>query len=204
MLTVRVFDAAQLGAEAMKQAQRTAKAAFDRIDIVSRWQYCASVTSPPESQPACAQPLAPAEVIVRLLGDAHSRSGDPLSLGHSYVDLEAQAGVLATVFVDRVTSTARRVRGDRATLLGRAIAHEIGHLLLGTTTHGQSGLMRAHWSDGDLLRAFNWGWWFSSKEGAAMRRGLARRWPLDRVVARLHGLDLTTMAGNGADEQTMP
>jgi hypothetical protein len=189
VLTVRVFNAAQLGAQDLTRAERTATAVFERVDMITRWRSCASAAESQGAPPACTQSLAPGEVIVRLLGDTPSRDGDPWSLGHSYVDTEARAGVLATVFVNRVTATARRVRADRATLLGRAIAHEIGHLLFGTTAHSSTGLMRARWSDGDLVRAFNWGWWFSSREGAALRRGLARRWPVDTVIAKLATAD---------------
>ena len=31
-------------------------------------------------------------------------------------------------------------------LLGRAMAHEIGHLLLGANSHSLNGIMRGHWS----------------------------------------------------------
>jgi hypothetical protein len=40
-------------------------------------------------------------------------------------------------------------------LLGRGIAHEIGHLLLGTNSHSPTGLMSAQWSEQELkLAAF--------------------------------------------------
>ena len=60
----------------------------------------------------------------------------------------AGIGVLATIYFDRVMWLAHEAGTDSRVLLGRAIAHELGHLLLATTTHGPVGLMRAHWSQG--------------------------------------------------------
>lgn len=37
-------------------------------------------------------------------------------------------------------------------LLGRMVAHELGHVLLNSQTHADSGLMRAHYRANDVLR----------------------------------------------------
>ena len=39
-----------------------------------------------------------------------------------------------------------------ATLLGRTVAHELGHVLLNSSSHSDSGLMRAHYRANDVLR----------------------------------------------------
>ena len=49
---------------------------------------------------------------------------------------------------------ARRARVDTSLLTGRAMAHELGHLLLGTSGHAAAGLMRAFWSD-ETLRSWS-------------------------------------------------
>jgi hypothetical protein len=53
------------------------------------------------------------------------------------------------------------------------MAHEIGHLLLGSGDHPREGLMRATWSQDELrgIRPSNWG--FSPAEAAQMRQNLA-------------------------------
>ena len=38
-------------------------------------------------------------------------------------------------------------------LLGRVMAHEIGHILLGTHAHSRTGIMRAVWTDHELSTA---------------------------------------------------
>ena len=49
----------------------------------------------------------------------------------------------ATVLYDRVGKFASRYRLKREVLLGYAIAHEVGHLLLPPHSHSASGVMRA-------------------------------------------------------------
>jgi hypothetical protein len=58
----------------------------------------------------------------------------------------------------------RRTGLDAPELLGRAIAHEIGHLLLRAPGHAQSGLMRPLWTDEELSQNRPGDWTFSEAE----------------------------------------
>ena len=58
--------------------------------------------------------------------------------GYALVDGEAQGGRLATIFADRVTAAALRLHVNRPTLMGRMLAHELGHLLLGSNSHARA------------------------------------------------------------------
>jgi len=97
------------------------------------------------------------------------------ALGESMVDREERGGVLMTVDLFPIRSIAERSAIAMSVLLGRAIAHEIGHLLLGSAEHPRLGLMRALWSQDELrgLKPANWG--FSSREAAQMRQTLRGR-----------------------------
>jgi hypothetical protein len=118
-------------------------------------------------------PPKPDEVIVRIV--KAGERGSPELLGTSMVDVEGQAGTLATIYLDRVESLANQAQVDSGRLLGRAIAHEIGHLLLGTASHAYGGLMRPHWLAGELQRDWPLDWVLSSSEGARMRWRLFER-----------------------------
>ena len=93
-------------------------------------------------------------------------------LGTSLIDTRAGSGSLATIYVDRVARFARDSGTQAGVLLGRAIAHEIGHLLLGTTAHTRTGLMRAVWSSDALQRSNAADWLFTPSDARAMRDGL--------------------------------
>jgi hypothetical protein len=77
--------------------------------------------------------------------------------------------VLATIYVDRVMLLAVLTGADAATLLGRAIAHEMGHLLLATNAHATHGLMRAVWSGEELRSERGSDWIFTKEEIAVIR-----------------------------------
>jgi len=91
-----------------------------------------------------------------------------------------QASVMATVFADRVRDIARAAGIDQRVLLGLAIAHEIGHLLLSTNTHAATGLMRARWSQADLRRTKPSDWRFIDRDARAMQDELM--WRISRCV----------------------
>jgi len=59
----------------------------------------------------------------------------------------AREGVHATVYYDRVE---KLCLGSTANLLGAAIAHEIGHVLLGSTEHSAAGIMKARWGQAEF------------------------------------------------------
>jgi len=106
-----------------------------------------------------------------------SASGDEQHsgvLGQALIDSRARAGVLASVFIDRVQRLARDLGIDDRILLGRAIAHELGHLLLGTSSHG-SGLMREVWSQEELLGTRRGDWVLDPLDISAIRDRLTRR-----------------------------
>jgi hypothetical protein len=63
------------------------------------------------------------------------------------------SGRLAYVFYDRIQPLARKYQMSDAALLGSAIAHEIGHLLLPYGSHSSSGLMQGEWDNRQFLLA---------------------------------------------------
>ena len=71
---------------------------------------------------------------------------------------------------------------DVATLLGRAIAHELGHLLLGTPQHGRFGVMRAIWSSQMVRNSRPAEWRFSVARGETDAR--CRQRPCGRRATR--------------------
>ena len=62
-----------------------------------------------------------------------------VALGESMLDREQRGGVLMTIDLFPVRAVAGRASTLVSTLLGRAIAHEIGHLLLGSAEHPRVG-----------------------------------------------------------------
>jgi hypothetical protein len=113
------------------------------------------------------------EFVIRLVRSRETTTGgSPFVLGEASIDVDQRAGVLATIYVDRVERMAELSDADTASLLGRAIAHELGHLLLATNAHSSSGLMRAYWSPRDIRENQIADWVLSREDVAAIRRRL--------------------------------
>lgn len=168
-VVVRVYDAngvlAGTNGQALDQASKALEAAS--IDVI--WRRC-------PASPSCDAPLAPGELAIRIVrAPAPPRYSGTLPLGDAMIDTRGGTGVLATVYVDRIEWLAHEAGADSRALLGRAIAHELGHLLLATTTHGPVGLMRAHWSQDEVRRGRPRDWNFAPTELAAMRRRVEAR-----------------------------
>ena len=79
-------------------------------------------------------------------------------------------GVLALIFWDNIDTTAKRLDVDASLLMGRVMAHEIGHLL-GMRRHSKVGLMRKYWSDDLLRRGRDLDFRFRRDEAAALDDG---------------------------------
>ncbi|MEZ5360760.1 MAG: hypothetical protein R2748_00055 [Bryobacterales bacterium] len=77
---------------------------------------------------------------------------------------------MADVFLNRVRSHAEGMGVSEAVLLGHAIAHEVGHLLLGRNSHSVSGLMAAKWEGAALVMAGHGRLAFLSAEADEVRR----------------------------------
>jgi len=116
-------------------------------------------------------------IIVRILPEAGS-THDPKALG---VALALGPGAIyASIFFDRVCERAAdpvlsEAGASLAVLLGHVIAHEIGHLLLGTNSHSRSGLMSTAWDLNDMRAIARGRLNFGSDESAKMRAEVARR-----------------------------
>jgi hypothetical protein len=121
----------------------------------------------------CLSPVRPGELVVRITASVPAST--PGSLGFSFVDTGRKAGTLATIFADRVHALAALAGVDDGELLGRVIAHELSHLLLGTRDHGPRGLMRGEWRASELAEHRPTDWMLSRSEGGAIRRAIKRR-----------------------------
>jgi hypothetical protein len=98
-------------------------------------------------------------------------SGDQ-QLGFAAVGDESRSGILATVYLENVQLVARKSGIGSSELLGRAIAHEVGHLLLPGSGHSSSGLMRAPWAYQELMENRREDWVFSPRDGRELRAAL--------------------------------
>jgi hypothetical protein len=162
-VVVRVYDASGVLTGTNRTALEFARKTMEPASIDIIWRLCAT----PQ---VCNAPMAPGELAIRIVRSPGPRRYPPLlPLGDALLDTASGSGVLATIYIDRVEWLAHEAGAQSHVLLGRAIAHELGHLLLATTTHGPVGLMRALWSQQEVRRGQPRDWSFAPAELAVIR-----------------------------------
>ena len=82
---------------------------------------------------------------------------------------------VVSVYLDAVTDVARRYGLPLGKVLGIAIAHEIGHVMLPPPSHSPAGIMQASWEGDDLRHAPAATWRSPTRKVGAMRESLSNR-----------------------------
>jgi hypothetical protein len=173
IVTIRICNYTAVPAREIAAARAAADEIFQETGISLQWIECRVPGAAGGAM--CAGPMGESEFVLRLLESPDPGHGKRLALGSSLVDLETHRGVLITIDPRRTAAIAAQAGVDSPLVLGRALAHELGHMLLGTLRHEKTGLMRALWSQRELGDNNPHDWHFSPREAGAMRRGLAVR-----------------------------
>ena len=106
---------------------------------------------------------------------AERATRDKSTLGFALLADDGAPASVAFVFYHRVESLAVELRGARDVLLGYALAHEVGHLLMGSNSHSPTGIMRARWTEKELRLASAGCVSFFPQQAAKMRAEVGKR-----------------------------
>jgi hypothetical protein len=169
VLVLRVFDRSGDSAESRQAAMLAADSILREADVTATWIDCTKGAQL-ASHAACTDPLGSGELAIRIT--EAPREDAPKSqraLGYSLVEPEV-GGTLATIFSDRVAWLAATSDTRYTALLGRAVAHEIGHLVIGTSEHSPAGLMRAIWTSEELVRDEHNDWLFTADDRSRLQQ----------------------------------
>jgi hypothetical protein len=170
-LSVRIYDSAGVLAGNRARAFKRAGDILARADLSIDWRDCPA--GGVLARGACAAAPGSGELVVRLVRSPKD-DPNPRALGNALIDTATGSGTLATVFVDRVTAISQQGRLDTWSTVGGVMAHEIGHLLLGSNSHSDTGLMREIWSLKDLTRNRPDDWLFSAAQREELHSGRMR------------------------------
>ena len=172
---IRSYNNFGVPADDLAAARQEAQAVLQQAGVNIVWAECWVGDRQPESASGrCEEPVG-GDIVLRLQKTGEADRSKFVSMGFSLVRTAGTAPFLATVYVDRVDSVARGAGIDARRVLGLAIAHEIGHVLLNSNTHAPSGLMRANWSRNDLRRKDDAAWHFLETEAAHVRSAALER-----------------------------
>ena len=174
-ITLQVHDYAHMSASALSRVESEATRVLLTAGIRSRWN--APLDKAAQGRlvgganahiPVIYVYVVPAKMAAQL-----DLPGTPL--GYSLLPRVGDPPSRAAVFYTRALETAQQGPAALDQLLGYAIAHEVGHLLLRSTAHSDWGIMRAVWGP-EELKQISQGWLhFGPQESAGMRAELAAR-----------------------------
>ena len=103
----------------------------------------------PANASVCAM-AEPDRLFLTIVTEDNRQIVDEDVLGRSVPRDGVTHGVYARVFYRHIQAKAEQERVNPAQLLGLAVAHEFGHLLLGPKAHSADGIRRANWSRRDM------------------------------------------------------
>jgi hypothetical protein len=148
-IRVRVDNYAQASPATLAGAEREAGRILGEAGLRTIWLDCPAGHSASVPQDPCQEPLEATDIVLRVLSEPTQNRFPDTVFGFAVVP------VLASVYYDYVL---RRAKSDDAQfevpiILGCVIAHEVGHLLLGSNSHSGSGVMQRRWEHKQIRQA---------------------------------------------------
>ena len=149
-IEIHVYNYSAISPEMLLRAEQETARIFERIGIATIWLHCPLTSQEAVRNRTCALPGAPTRLALRLLSSsmADSFGGGGDIFGSALLPANEGFGVVANVYADRTRELADRREFE--VILGRVIAHELGHLLLGKNAHSATGIMHGRWRAQDL------------------------------------------------------
>ena len=169
-LTLRVVNEAGADQRALAVAEKQAKSILDRAGVDLVWVACESGVGRGPADP-CSRDRGPAEFWFRITARKPSSTTKEMlgftELGENRRD--RASGIYYAAALELAEFWGIRL-GD---VLGAAVAHEAGHLLLGADAHSTRGVMQPHWNrlQFDLIGLGRLS--FTASEGKAIRDRIA-------------------------------
>jgi len=167
-VTLLVYNNAQAPAATLAQAELEAGRILGEAGVRAVWLDCLGRHTGADPQGLCSKAREPADVVLRLLpGPAPNGFQDTL-FGITFLP------TLASVYYEYAVRLAK-IDKEVPTILGCAIAHEVGHLLLGPSSHSAGGIMRGEWGPKEFQLALMGRLLFVSEQAKLIRAEARRR-----------------------------
>lgn len=167
-MTIRVLDQANLSASTIHKMEKYVENRFASVDIDVKWVECAS------NMAGCKSLRGPNEFWLRILGETPAEAGTE-QLGFTQPGDPGGRGIqCVNVIYPMVQNLTQHRNVDAHDILGAAVAHEIGHLYLGSNeqAHSRTGVMCGFWSQREIELASTGELNFSREQGTRIRAAM--------------------------------
>lgn len=168
-ITIHVYNYAAVSEKTVARAKEEAERIFGCAGLTALWVDHLVEDAGDQGRPGgSTAPWDGTHFVLRLL--KQSREGLA-----KYAMGEALSLRLANVFMNRVAEHLTVGELSAGQVLGHAIAHEIGHHLLGDNSHGPRGIMVANWSKQHLRHMSKGDLLFTHQEVTRIQAEVRRR-----------------------------
>jgi len=166
-----VFNDAGIPDDTLAQAAARATAILAQSGVELDWLSCGRPDPSDFSQRAtpCSAVAWPHQLPVRIVPRGRSIGAD--IFGQAVLD-DAGRGAYSNVYYNNLAANREHAQLSDGDMLGFVIAHEVGHLLLGSNSHSPSGLMQARWDSSALHSALHNTLFFTPAQSASLRSRL--------------------------------
>jgi hypothetical protein len=184
-MTISVHDYASVPAKLLSAAEEQAREIYRRAGLETVWLNCSPILE--KIEPKSCYFSDATHLTLKIIPHAlNAQVRDRLDvLGTAYPDDEG-VGYFAYVFYDRVQELVKR-QSLGCALLADVMAHEIGHLMLGSNSHSVSGIMCAHWNYEELRNIAEGVMWFIPAQSRRMRDRLRDRRSINSLYEKAVG-----------------
>lgn len=148
--TVLVYNHAHLARSILVAAEREAGRILDGAGVRIIWVECPVPPAAESAEGLCLRALKSTDIMLRVLPRPSRRRLKADVFG------SAISPILASVYYDyalRLAVEDEYLEFDARIILGCVIAHELGHLFLGSNSHSSAGIMRSPWGQKQLQQA---------------------------------------------------
>jgi len=167
-LAVFVTNGTNAPEQILVAAEGNAGRVLHKAGVDVHWVNC-GVEAGARSEPQC-RDIAKSGLVVRMIPRARTFGDDVF--GVSFLDHDA--GTYADLFFDPIERLYEQNKDiPLAQILGEVLAHELGHLLLGSNAHSRDGIMQPNWTNEQLHCAAMGRMQFSKEQAAKMRTRIA-------------------------------
>jgi len=170
-IVVYVFNSAHVGSRDLTKAEAQAAEAFEKVGIRITW--LAGLTAGEAMGHSVGEAWNLANLDLRIWTRPMTRGTAIPSNALGYC-LSMERGE-AVVLSDAIQNLAAIWGANAADILGMAMTHEIGHLLLRTGRHSAAGVMEPRYLQKDLASAERGSLLFTQKESNALQNEVRRR-----------------------------
>ena len=134
VILVYIDNHAPIRPEALAQAKEYATEVYAAAGLSMAWEERAVVDT---------QPVAVRLTVALLSGSGEERVAEEIDAKAATLGFAPDGSRRAYIFCRRIAGRARSTGESVGVVLGRVLAHELGHLLLPRQGHSDTGIMRA-------------------------------------------------------------